>query len=199
MNKALASLFGSEVKAKVLRALLLDPLQAHHLRGLATVAGVESGNALKALRGLLETGVVKVVPDARGARYQADERSPFFSPLRQLFVVSGALVADLKEVAARLPADQVLVFGSVAKGTDGPDSDVDVLVIGNLSSIEAQAAFKAVARKHRREVSVLTVGRSTFAEQLAQGSPFWRGILDNEVIMLKGDKLDAPVGAPAVH
>lgn len=194
----LSYLFGSEIKAKLLRTLLTHPTEAYHLRGLASAAQVESGNALKSLRGLVEARLVQLVPDSRGVRYQADTRSPLFEPLRQIFLVSGDLISDLKEVAQQLPADQVLVFGSVAKGTDRPDSDIDVLVVGDLSSIEAQAAFKPVGRKHRRDVSVMVVSREILSKQVAENSPFWRDILDNKIVMLKGNQLDASLGATSL-
>jgi predicted nucleotidyltransferase len=195
MDSALGYLFGSEVKAKILRTLLLHPQESYHLRGLASVAKVESGNALKALRGLTAVHLVKSVPDSRGVRYQAEARSALFDPLRQLFLMAGELMADLKEVAMNLPAEQVLVFGSVARGSDTPDSDVDVLVIGDISSIEAQAAFKAVSRKHARQISVMAVEEETLARQVAEGSQFWRDVMENKVIELKGEGLHASLSA----
>ena len=198
MNSSLTYLFGGELKAKILQTLLLNPHQAYHLRGLAATAGIESGNALKALRGLTEAHFVKMVPDSRGVRYQAEDRSPLFEPLRELFLRSGELISDLTSVAAQLPVEQVLVFGSVAKGTDTPDSDVDVLVVGNISTIEAQAAFKPVARKHGRAVSVMAIDQESLTSQFDEGSEFWRDVLRNKVIMLKGEKLDASFSATAL-
>jgi len=197
MTDSLSFLFGSEARARLLRTLFCHPQEAYHLRGLAAAAGVDSGNASKALKGLTEAHLVKIVSDSRGPRYQADDRSPLFRPLRDLFLVSGELLKDLEEVARQLPAEQILIFGSVAKGTDGPKSDVDVLVVGDLSSIEAQAAFSPVGRKHNRSVNVMAVDRATLSRQVAEGSIFWRDVLENKVIMLKGEPLAASVATTA--
>ena len=194
MEATLAYLFGSQAKARLLAILFSNPHQAYHLRGLAATAGVESGNAVKMLRGLVAAGLVRQVADARGTRYQADDRSPLFAALRQLFLAADALLQDLRRVADNLKAEEVHVFGSMARGTAGPDSDVDILVVGDLSTIEAQAAFKPVARKHKREVSVLVVDRDTLRKQAAQGTPFWRDVLAHPVITLKGDPIHAALG-----
>jgi predicted nucleotidyltransferase len=196
MTSSIAYLFGGELKARILQTLLLNHDQAYHLRGLAAAAGVESGNALKALRSLTGAHFVKTVQDSRGVRYQAEDRSPLFEPLRELFLRSGELIADLKEVATQLPVEQVLIFGSVAKGTDTPDSDIDVLVVGDISSIEAQAAFKPTSRKHGRAVSVMAIDHETLAGQ--EMSEFWHDVLANKVIMLKGKKLDASFRTTAI-
>ena len=193
MSDSLSVLFGSEARAKLLRTLLSQPTRTYHLRGLAAAAGVDSGNASKALKGLANTHLVRLIPDARGTLYQAEDKSPLFKPLRELFLVSGELLNDLKVVASKLAADQVMVFGSVAKGTDGPDSDVDVLVIGKLSSVEAQAAFNRLGRKHHRPVNVMVVDQRTMAKQVAAGSAFWRDILDGKIIMLKGEPLETEI------
>lgn len=194
MDATLAYLFGSQAKARLLGVLFSHPHEAYHLRGLAAIAGVESGNAVKMLRALVAAHLVRQVPDPRGTRYQADDRSPFFAALRQLFLAADALLQDLREVARNLQAEEVHVFGSMARGTAGPGSDVDILVVGDLSTIEAQAAFKPVARKHKREVSVLVMDRDTLRKQAAEGSPFWRDVLAHPVITLRGHPLDAALG-----
>lgn len=194
MDGTLAYLFGSQAKARLLGVLFSHPHEAYHLRGLAATAGVESGNAVKMLRALVAAHLVRQVPDPRGTRYQADDRSPFFAALRQLFLAAEALLQDLREVARNLQAEEVHVFGSMARGTAGPGSDVDILVVGDLSTIEAQAAFKPVARKHKREVSVLVMDRDTLRKQAAEGSPFWRDVLAHPVITLRGHPLDAALG-----
>lgn len=198
MDATLAYLFGSQAKARLLSVLLSNPHGAYHLRGLAAAAGVESGNAVKMLRALVAAQLVKQLPDARGARYQADERSPLFAALRQLFLAADALLQDLRAVADNLQAEEVHVFGSMARGTAAPDSDVDILVVGDLSTIEAQAAFKPVARKHKREVSVLVVDRDTLRKQAAEGTPFWRDVLAHPVITLRGIPLDAALRPPSL-
>jgi predicted nucleotidyltransferase len=194
VDATLAYLFGSQAKARLLGVLFSNPHEAYHLRGLATMAGVESGNAVKMLRALAAAHLVKQVSDPRGARYQADDRSPLFGALRQLFLAADALLQDLRRVADTLQAEEVHVFGSMARGTARPDSDVDILVVGDLSTIEAQAAFKPVARKHKREVSVLVVDRDTLRKQAAEGAPFWRDVLAHPVITLKGDSIHAALG-----
>ena len=198
MDTTLAYLFGSQAKARLLGVLFSNPHEAYHLRGLSVAAGVESGNALKMLRALVAAHLVKQVPDPRGVRYQADGNSPFFNPLRQLFMAADALLHDLRLVAHNLQAEEVHVFGSMARGTAGPDSDVDILVMGDLSTIEAQAAFKPVGRKHKREISVLVMDRDTLRKQAAEGTPFWQDVLAHPVITLKGIPLDAALRPPTV-
>jgi predicted nucleotidyltransferase len=192
-SSALVALFGSETKARVLSALLADVGHAHHLRGLASAAGVDPSNAQKTLRNLLDVGLVIRVADSRGSLYRANPDSPLVPTLRELFLKASELVTDLEKVAAALPVDQVHIFGSIAKGTDRPGSDVDILVIGEMSAIDAQAAFKPVARKHHRQVDVVVLDKTTLARTAKERSPFLAGILQGKLITLKGGSLDAAI------
>jgi DNA-binding transcriptional ArsR family regulator len=192
-SSALAALFGSETKARILSALVADAGHAYHLSGLAAAAGVDPSNAQKTLRSLLDTGLVVRDDDSRGSRYRANPDSPLVPTLRELFLKSSELVSDLEKVASALPAEQVHIFGSVAKGTDKPGSDVDILVIGDISAIDAQAAFKPVGRKHRRKVDVFVLDRSDLARTAKERSPFLAGIVGGKYITLKGGGLDAAI------
>ncbi|HSV45194.1 MAG TPA: nucleotidyltransferase domain-containing protein [Ramlibacter sp.] len=193
VHPALISLLGSETRARLLSALFMEP-RGYHLRGLAAAAGVDSGNALKTLRALVDAGIVAQMPDARGPVYQVNKASPLTEPLRELFMRAGGLLQDLQKVADGMAAEQVHVFGSYARGTSRPDSDVDVLVIGDVSAIEAQAAFARVGRKHHKKIDVLAMSRQQLAEAAAEGSAFLQELRSNRLVTLKGGTLDAAIG-----
>ena len=184
----LVYLLGSALKAKVLRELLAHPDEAYHIRGLAARANVDSGNLTKLLTQLVAHKFVLRLEDKRGVAYQINQRSPLYQPLRTVFMAANQLREDLRTTADNMEgAELVLLFGSVAKGTDTPKSDVDILVVGDLSSILAQAAFSDVAVKHNRDVNVMTVSASELRSDLQSGSQFWADIWSHS-ITLKGNK-----------
>jgi predicted nucleotidyltransferase len=81
----------------------------------------------------------------------------------------------------------VAIYGSVARGEDQPQSDVDVLVIGPMSTIMAQAAFKPVSRAYGRSINANAVAQKDLIAQLDAGSAFWRDVLTGPLIKLKGE------------
>jgi len=204
LEDALAFLLGGRTKVRILEVLLLHPQQSFHLRGLATAAGTDAGNTSRILRGLVDTGLVLGVPDSHSMRYSINDRSPLTQPLRQLIVCAGSLLNDLREAASTLAeAEYVGVFGSVANGSDDMSSDVDVLVIGSLGAVAAQAAFKAVGRKHRRTVNAVAVSSEGLASHLVGGDAFWASIARGPRIDLRamwphdGASISAIACAPA--
>lgn len=190
MNDPLVTIFGGKTKARILEVLLSHPSESYHLRGLAQAAGTDSGNTSKLLKQLVEGGLVLAAPDRHSTRYSINSRSLLVPPLRQLVACAGALMVDLGIVAAGIDAAYIGVYGSVAAGTDDADSDIDVLVVGDLSVVAAQTAFKAIGRKHRKTVNVVAVTAAELAKNLRSGAAFWKSIAEGKKIDLKGAWID---------
>lgn len=181
----LKELCGSEQRYRVLRTLFERPGRAYHLRGLATAAGVDASNISKLLPKLIAAGLVEREAGEPNTRYRARQDNLLLQALKALFSQASTLVAELREVAQTLEGD-VAIFGSSAGGTDTPDSDLDVLVVGRVSQISAQAAFKPVARRHKRAINVTVIEREKLEEEIAEGSKFWTGVLSGPTVPLKG-------------
>lgn len=186
---ALSELFGGQLRYRVLSALFTQPERAFHLRGLAAAAGVDAGNTHRIVRRLLAAQLCEAIPDKPYTRYRARKDSPLYADLVRLFSRGSELMADVREVAAALPG-MVAIYGSVARGEERADSDVDVLVIGSISTISAQAAFKPVGRKHGRKINVTAATEEEVLDMLEAGSAFWRDVLTGQLMMLKGEVPD---------
>ena len=181
----LKQLCGSEQRYRVLRTLFESPGRAYHLRGLATAAGVDASNISKLLPKLIAAGLVEREASEPYTRYRARQDNLLLQAIKALFSQASTLVTELREVAQTLDGD-VAIFGSSASGTDTPDSDLDVLVVGRVSQISAQAAFKPVARRYKRKINVTVIERKKLEKELAEGSQFWTGVLCAPTVPLKG-------------
>ncbi len=182
----LRELFGGELRYRLLRALFEQPGRELHLRGLAAAAGVDSGNAHRMLRKMTDAGLCEQIAGVPYPKYRARRDNPFYPELTRLFSRGRDLINEIREVANRIDGT-VAIYGSVARGEDQPQSDVDVLVIGPISTIMAQAAFKPVSRAHGRSVNANAVTESDLIAQLDAGSAFWREVLTGPLIKLKGE------------
>jgi hypothetical protein len=184
-DKTLKELCGSEQRYRIFKTLFGNPGRAYHLRGLAAAAGVDPSNVSKLLPKLVEAGLVQREQGEPTARYRARRDNPVLQALAALFSHASDLIADLRAVADKIAGD-VAIFGSSASGTDTLDSDVDVLIIGAISQIAAQAAFKPVARRHKRPINVTVIEARELEGELERGSVFWKTVLSGPIIALKG-------------
>jgi len=179
-------LFGGQLRYRILRTLYEQPDQEFHLRGLAAAAAVDAGNAHRMLKKLVEAQLCEMVPDKPFVKYRAPKNGPFYQDLVRLFSRGSELIGDIRAVAGRLEGTAA-IFGSAARGEAGAESDVDVLLIGPLSTIEAQAAFKGVGRRHGRRINAIAITETELVDNLEAGSAFWHDVLTQPLIMLNGE------------
>lgn len=129
---------------RVLGATLLQPNRSFTLQELLRLADSGRGSAQKQVDRLVEAGVLK--EDARRGRQRSIRANTDFILYPELLSIarkSFAVVEPLKEALAPF-ADHItsaFVFGSVAKGTDSGQSDIDLIVIGSAPLLELSEAL----------------------------------------------------------
>ncbi len=87
------------------------------------------------------------------------------------------------------------IFGSFAARTDTPDSDVDVLLVGEMDRDVFNEDFWRLELRLGRPVNVVTYGWEDFRQRVADGSPFLRGLLAQPLLTVAGQTLAGLVEA----
>lgn len=197
MNEAaLVEVFGSQSRLRALRALFGEPGRGFGTRELAAVAGLDPGGVARMLKRWTAAGLVTRRQQDGLPRYYASS-DPAFVPLVDLMRQDSDLVRLLREALARAPGVEVaVVFGSVARGTGGAQSDVDLLVLGTPSELKVNAALKPAGRSLGRPVHATVNTVESFRKQLRNGEGFALDIVQNPRIALMGDLHAALAGAP---
>ena len=186
---AAPSLFGKT--RQTLLALLYARAEQEHLQeSVIQLAGLGRGTVQRELEFLARAGVVRRTVRGRQVYYQANPDCPIYSELRGL-VVKTVGVADALRVALAPLADRIhaaFVYGSVAKGTERRGSDVDVMVIGEVSFAETSEALARAQETIGREVNPSVYPPAEFRAKLAAKHHFLRTVLKGEKIFLIGDE-----------
>src|SRR5688572_6645217 len=128
-----AALFGKSMRA-ILAQLLGRPDRRFYVREIARAAGTPPSSLQRDLAALTDTGVILRSESGRQVYYQANPDCPIFSELKGI-VTKTFGVSDVLRDMLRRHERQIrvaFVFGSVAKGSEAPGSDVDLFLIGDL-------------------------------------------------------------------
>jgi len=186
MNTLLMSeLFGGAQRYRVLAALFEEPGRSFGLRELASATGVDSGNLSRWLKRWVDVGLVER-SDTPLPRFKASS-DPLLAPLVSLFRQGGELVDDLKKaIGAMKGVSAAAVFGSFARQDTNAQSDIDVLVIGELSELKVNAALKPLSRKHARDFNATVMAAAEFQRLASRADGFVMEILERPIIDLKG-------------
>jgi predicted nucleotidyltransferase len=181
------SLFGRTRQA--LLAILYSRADEEHLQeGLIELAGLGRGTVQRELEFLARAGVVRRTVRGRQVYFQANAQSPIYAELRGL-VVKTSGVADVLRGALALLSGRItaaFIYGSVAKGAERRESDVDVMVIGDVSFAEVSEALGHAQKAIGREVNPSVYAPADFRAKLKAKHHFLRTVLNADKIFLIG-------------
>lgn len=189
------------VRQRVLAELLLQPQASFHLRELARLAGSHAGTLAREVDKLTQAGLVTRTEQGNQVRYQANTRNPLFGDLASMFRKTHGVVPMLRDALSPLGKRVKLawVFGSIARGTESPGSDVDLLVLGDVSFAALAKALFPLHQALGREVNPVLHAPREFAQRVARGEAFARELLDKPKLWVAGgeDDLAELVGDPS--
>lgn len=166
----LMPIFRSEVQARILAWLLLDPSREQPIASLAPVAGTVQSTVLREVNQLLRGGLLaeRRVGNARLVR--ADVDSPYYRPLTEILARSyGPLTAVPDELGSVPGIEEVWIVGSWAERFSGepgpPPRDVDVVVVGEPLGRALRRATSKLEERLGLAVQVTSIDRHEWDER----------------------------------
>ena len=186
---ALLPLFGKTRQA-LLSLLYTHADEAHLQETLIHLAALGRGTVQRELDFLTRAGIVRRTVRGRQVYFQANPDCPIYSELRGLIVktagVADVLRSALTPLTGRIAA--AFIYGSVAKGAERRGSDVDVMVLGDVSFAEVTDALGRAQETIGREVNPSVYPASEFRAKLAARHHFLNNVLKGEKLFLIGDE-----------
>lgn len=183
-----ATLLGRTRQA-VLALLYGHPDESFYLRQIIRIARAGQGAVQRELASLVRAGIVERRVRGRQTYYQANRECPIFPELRQLITktvgIADVLRAALETLEQRI--DVAFVYGSLARGELRPGSDVDLLVVGEVTFSEIVAALQSAQQKLGREINPTVYPAAEFRKKLAAGHHFLSAVAADKKIFLIGD------------
>ncbi len=186
-----ATLFGKTRRA-VLALLYSHVEEPFYLRQIARTAGVGLGAVQRELKKLSEAGIIRRTVRGRQVYYQANPECPVYSELKSLVVktvgVGEVLRAALVPLADRI--NVAFLFGSLVRGGERSSSDVDVMIVGDVTFAEVVTVLGRVQETVRREINPLVYPPEEFRFKLAADHHFLKKTLEGSKFFLIGDEYE---------
>ena len=192
INTSLASALFPKSRIAVLRLLLSRSDRAFYLREIAELEGLSVGHLSRELDRLVDSGIITRFTQGRHVYFQANPDCPIFNELRGIVVKTMGIGHLVEQALSRL-ADRIqvaFIYGSVARGEEQSDSDVDLMVVGEVSLAETVSVIRDVERVIDRPINPSVYSNDEFTSKLASGHHFLTKVIQGEKLMLIGDEHD---------
>lgn len=189
------ALFG-RARQRVLGLLFGKPDSRFYLNEIVREAQTGKGAVQRELASLISSGLVEAQVEGRQRYFQASRQSPVFAEIEAL-VRKTFGISDVIRSALLPYRDQIEfagIYGSTARGTAGPGSDIDLLIVGDVDYLELSGALADTESSLRRPVSSTVFTRDDWDRKLAERSAFVHDVLAHPLTALIGevDELGKP-------
>jgi len=185
----LKQLFGSGTRAKVIEWLFMHPDEKYYVRQLSVLLELDSTNLGKELDRLYILGIVSRSRSGNQKHYSANQDCPIYVDLRNIVIKTGGVADRLKSLLKPI-ADKIeiaFVYGSIASGSFSKSSDLDLMVVGDISHLELVSHLRKAGQEIGREVNASCFSRSEFADKLRGKGFIWRISNGEKIFVIGGD------------
>lgn len=190
LRHPLTALLGSAGHVRVVRALATDraPQSAPQL---AATAGLTPQGTRGVLDVLARQRLVKAFGLGRTQLYELNAAHPLASSLAALFQDEqrrwDALLSSIREVLERHGAvSAAWLYGSVARGEDAPESDLDIALVVRSQAVADQVREALMPLEDAQQIRIsLTALTTKELAALPEDDPWWANVV-REGRVLKG-------------
>jgi len=188
-NSLAGALFG-KTRLAILSLLYSRTGEEFYTRYILRIANTGHGAVQRELKHLSDAGIIRRTVQGHQVYFQANPDSPIFHELKSL-ILKTAGISDVLRSGLAQSADQIkvaFIYGSIAKGEEGPRSDIDLLVIGNIAFSDVVANLQLAQKMLGREVNPTVYPLSEFRSKLRAKHHFLTSIFKEPRIYLIGDE-----------
>jgi len=180
------------IKQEILFATYRQPEKWWYLSELAASAGTTPSSLQRELSTFAANGLLLRRRDGGRIYFKAATDSPLFEPLKELLERSLGPIGALRDAIAPLTdrIEAAFIYGSVAKGEDRVNSDLDLLMIGDVGLAELVKLLKPLERRFGREFNAKCYSPSEFVSKFQKGNHFVSSVIRERKIYLIGDDDD---------
>ena len=194
-RRSLADTLFTRTQQRVLGVLFGQTGRSFYASELIRLAGAGSGAAQRELARLERGGLITAHRVGQQKHYQANPKSPLYSELRSIVLKTVGLAEPLREALDSL-SDRIraaFIFGSVSKGDDRADSDIDLLVVSDsLTYGEVFEALESASRTLGRQVNPAVYSAAELTRRSRAKNAFVTRVLAQPKVWIIGNEDDLP-------
>ena len=184
----LGALITSRARVEILKLLLLNPADRRYLREVASLTHQPLRAAQRELARLESAGLLTSTTEGNRKYFRANRESPIFPEIRGLLLKTVGLGDVLRQHLQehRGSIRLAFLFGSYARGTEGSTSDIDLMVIGEITGKDLAKLLAPVRKASGREVNTICMTPAEFRAKARQENSFLGEILREPKTFLIG-------------
>ena len=185
----LKTIFGSKTRINILKLFIFNPKREYYVREIERLIKTSFDLVRRELIHLETIGLLKSRVSGKQKYYTLNTEHMLFPEFKSM-ILKTAGIGDIIQSAIKNRNDILIAFiyGSYAKDTENSESDIDLFVIGDISSTDLQVSVSEVESQTKREINPTVYSSKEFKEKYKAKNHFILSVIKEPKIFLKGDE-----------
>jgi len=189
----LADALFTKTQQKVLGLLYVHPDKSFYIKEILRLTGMGVATIKRELERMLAAGILKMNKIGNQHHYQANPACPVYKELVGIVKKTFGIVDVLQHALMPLDSDieYAFVFGSVAKGEETTESDIDLFITSEtLAFADAMNVLAAVEEMLGRPVNPSIYSNKDISKKLKANNAFLTRLMEQPKLWVKGSEDD---------
>ena len=185
----LKTIFGSKTRINILKLFIFNPEREYYVREIERLIKTSFDLVRRELIHLETIGLLKSRVSGKQKYYTLNTEHMLFPEFKSM-ILKTAGIGDIIQGAIKDRNDILVAFiyGSYAKDTENAESDIDLFVVGDISSTDLQESVSEVESQTKREINPTVYSPKEFKEKYKAKNHFVLSVIKEPKIFLKGDE-----------
>ena len=182
----LSEFLSSRTRAEILGLLFNGQGAEYYLRDIEKISGISISSIQKEVKNLLSLDLIKSRIDGNRIYYSANRIHPLYPDLVSIVEKTVGVIGLIGERLVDEKIETAFIFGSVAKGKEKSQSDIDLVVVGSIGMRGLTKLLSGLQEKLNREINPHIFTAEEFKKRIAENDHFLTSILKEQLKVIKG-------------
>ncbi len=184
----LNKLFSSKTRVEILKLFLFNADDSFYQRQISTLTSQSIRGVQREIEKLSKIGIIESSIQGNRNYYKLNRACPIVQDLKNIFLKTVGVAELLKESFYQKGTRIAFIYGSFAKGEENLLSDIDLMVIGDITSKELSRILSGPKQKLMREINYAVFSPNEFRDRAQNKDHFINSILDDKKIYIIGNE-----------
>lgn len=185
----LEELFSSKARIEILKLFLFNPENSFYQRQIATLTNQSIRGVQREVEKLKKIGLIEESLEGNRKYYKINKSCPVFEDLKKIFFKTAGIGKVLKKDLEKSNDIKIaFIYGSYARGEENLLSDIDLFVIGEITSKKISKILAKPKRELGREINYTVYSAPEYRKRIMKRDHFVNAVLKKEKIFIIGDE-----------
>lgn len=189
MQLSIEKIFGSRIRAKVLAWFFMHTDESFFVRQLSNILKEDSTNLSRELSNLEQIGILLSTRQGTLKYFYTNKNCSFFNELKGLVLKTVGVIKEIKLAFEEFPGIRyAFIYGSYARKEEKADSDVDLMIIGDIDLDRLDSLISNIEKRSGRTINYVAYDYKEYSSKRKKKDGFIMDVLKDKKIMIIGDK-----------